>query len=217
MAIKGGANLPGFSVWTSWVSAAAPVVFLVVGTAATIAAPGFSSIESPISARADPTRPYPWIINTAFITYGLMVQGLGFTLYVSAHRLFAKVMLPALILLYGSGGIAAGIFVTGGADIVVFGFSEGDLHGVAASTTLLAIMMLMALGTFAQTLGGELAVMRKVSLALFALTAIAAIIFLIMPPELGLSGLLQRTFFGTTMAWVFMSSMHVANRQRHEP
>ena len=217
MDIKGGVKLAEFSVWTSWVSAAAPVVFLVAGTAATIAAPGFSSIESPISALADPTRPYPWIISTAFITYGLMVQGLGFTLYVSTDRLFAKAMLPALILLYGSGGIAAGIFVTGGANIAVFGFSEGDLHRVAAWTTLLAIMMLMATGAFAQTLGGESAVMRKVSLALFVLTAIAAITFLIMPAELGLGGLLQRTFFGTTMTWVFMSSVHVANRQRHKP
>ena len=208
-------NLPGFSVWTSWVAAAAPVVFLVAGTAATIAAPGFNSIESPISALADPTRPYSWIISIAFITYGLMVQGLGFTLYVSTDRLFAKVMLPALIFLYGSGGVAAGIFVTGGANIVVFGFSEGDLHGMAAWTTLLAIMMLMAPGAFAQALGGESAVIRKVSLALFVLTAIAAIAFIIMPAELGLRGLLQRTFFGTTMAWVFISSMHVAKRERH--
>lgn len=208
-------NLPGFSIWTSWVAVAAPVVFLVAGTAATIAAPGFSSIESPISALADPTRPYPWIISTAFIAYGLMVQGLGLTLYVSTNRLFAKVMLPALILLYGSGGVAAGIFVTGGAKIVVFGFSEGDLHGVAAWITLFAIMMLMALGAFAQTLGDESAVMRKVSLALFILTAIAVRAFLIMPAELGLRGLVQRTFFGTTMVWVFISSMHVAKRQRH--
>jgi hypothetical membrane protein len=196
----------------SWIAAAAPLVFLVFSTAATLAAQNYSSLQSPISALAESTQPHSWIINTGFITYGLMVQGLGFVLYASTDRRSFQLLLSSLVILYGSGGIAAGIFVTGETNIVAFGLTEGDLHGASSWITLSAVLVLMAAGAFVQPLGGGSSAIRKVSLAMLVLTLAAVIQFSVTPSGMAPSGLFQRGFFATTMLWVFVSSLHLGRR-----
>lgn len=202
------------AIQASWVAAAAPMVFLVFGTAATLAAQGYSSMLSPISALADPAQPHSWIINIGFITYGIMVQGLGFVLYASSDRRFSQILLPALVLLYGSGGVAAGIFVTGESNFVAFGLTEGDLHGVASWVTISAVLMLMATGAFVQPLGGGSPAIRRVSLAMLVLTIAAVLQYSLMPSGTAPGGFFQRVFFVTTMVWVFACSLHLGRQLR---
>jgi len=201
----------GIAFWGAILAAGAPLVFLMTGTTATLLTPGYSSLSSPISALADPQGPYPRLISVGFIAYGSMVQGLGLAFYASSNRQFTKLTLGALVLLYGIGGIAAGIFVTGQTEIVAFGLSEGDLHGGAAWVTLGAIMSLMAAGVFVRPLGGDSSKLRKGSLTLLLLTASAVLAF-VLTPEFAFSGLLQRGFFVTTMVWVFISAIHIAQQ-----
>lgn len=195
-------------------AAAAPITFIIIATIATLAAPGYSSLETPLSYLAAPDYPHPWIISTAFITYGIMVQGLGLALYFSSREMISKVTLEGLVILYGAGGIAAGIFVTGETNIVLLGLSQSTLHGAATLITLVGILSLMASGIFIGPLGKTSPVVRRQSQILLILTIAFVGIFERVNPEFALYGLLQRAFFGTTMLWVFMSSIHITKRHK---
>lgn len=192
----------------------APITFSLIATLATLFASGYSSLQSPISELALQSHPYPWAIKFGFISYGLMVQGLGPGLAAATRGRGPRLALWSCLLVYGAGGVAAGWFITGGTATYALGVSEGDLHGFAAWVTLAAIFALMLTSAFAWKAQEEHRVMGRTSIALVGLTLVAVLVFLAVPEDVGLRGVFQRGFFITTMAWVLAASVHVRRVQR---
>lgn len=196
------------AVWGSRISAGAPALFSAIALVATGTATGYSSLGSAISELATPAHPFPWIINVGFIAYGLMVQGLGLGLRLWATTSLARSVLWPLVVLYGFGAVLAGLFVTGSPDVRFSVVTDSQLHGVGAWVTLTAIMALML--TVARSRAeADRNRLRKASWVLLGLTTLAVLAFLLVPTDLGLRGLFQRTFFATTMAWVFLTSIGI--------
>jgi len=46
------------------------IIFIVVAAAVT---PGYSHVSNTVSQLGSQDRPYPWIMNTGFIIYGLLI------------------------------------------------------------------------------------------------------------------------------------------------
>lgn len=202
---------------TTLLSAAAPAVFLVIATAATLVTPGYSSIELTMSQLAANGRPHPSLIRFGFISYGLLVQGLGPALYALSGRGLRGLIIWVLVMVYGIGGVLAGIFVTGEHRIFLWGVTEDDFHAIAAWLTFLTIAALMTVTTWLRRDDPSSAVWRSRSSALLIVTLVAMILFVLIPSERGISGILQRTFFATTMLWVFVTSLHVRSTLRSLP
>ena len=94
------------------------------------------------------------------------------------------------------------------------GATEDDIHALAAWLTFLTITGLMTVTTWFRWDDPSATVWRRRSSGLLFVTIVAMIVFVLIPPERGFSGVVQRTFFATTMLWVFVTSLDVRSALR---
>ncbi len=188
--------------------ALAPPVFVASAIAATLATPGYSSVDTALSALAGPGAPHAWIIGAGFAGYGMLVQPIGPLLHarVGGGRLGRAIW--SFVVAYGAGAVAAAVFRTGHMGPVLWGVSEGAVHGAVARVSFAGILLLMVVVPWALRREPSWRSWRRFSLAMAVLS-----IALLVPFELDAwlegQGLVQRGFFLSTMAWVEVTSLRL--------
>lgn len=188
--------------------ALAPPVFVVSAAAATLATPGYSSVDTALSALARPGAPAGWLIGVGFAGYGVLVQAIGPLLYALAGRGWLGRAVWGFVVAYGAGGVLAAVFRTAHADPVLWGISEGAVHGAVARVSFAGILLLMIVVPWALRRDPSWRAWRRFSLAIAAVS-----VALLVPFELDAwpegRGLVQRGFFLSTMAWVEVTSLRL--------
>ena len=188
--------------------ALAPPVFVASAAAATLATPGYSSVDTALSALAGPGAPYPWLIGAGFAGYGMLVQAIGPLLYALAGRGWLGKAIWGLVVAYGMGGVLAAVFRTAHSGPVLWGVSEGSVHSAVARVSFAGILLLMLVVPWALRREPSWRAWRRFSLAMAVLSAA-----LLVPFELDAwpegRGLVQRGFFLSTMAWVEVTSLRL--------
>ncbi len=188
--------------------ALAPPVFVASAIAATLARPGYSSVDTALSALAGPGAPHAWIIGAGFAGYGMLVQPIGPLLYALAGRGWLARAIWGFVVAYGTGAVLAAVFRTAHSDPVLWGVSEGAVHGAVARVSFAGILLLMLAVPWALRREPSWRTWRRFSLVIAALS-----VALLVPFELDAwpegQGLVQRGFFLSTMAWVEVTSLRL--------
>ena len=188
--------------------ALAPPVFVASAAAATLATPGYSSVDTALSALAGPGAPAGWLLGVGFAGYGILVQPLGPLLYVLAGRGGLGRAVWGFVVAYGAGAVAAAVFRTAHAGPVLWGVDEGAVHGAVARVSFAGILLLMVVVPWALRRERSWRAWRRFSLAVAVLS-----VALLVPFELDAwpegRGLVQRGFFLSTMAWVEVTSLRL--------
>ena len=188
--------------------ALAPPVFVASAAAATLATPGYSSVDTALSALAGPGAPFGWLIGVGFAAYGTLVQPIGPLLYALAGRGRLGGAIWGFVVAYGTGGFLAAVFRTGHEGPALWGVSEGAVHGAVARVSFAGILLLMVVVPWALRREPSWRTWRRFSLAMAVLS-----VALLVPFELDAwpegRGLVQRGFFLTTMAWVEVTSLRL--------
>ena len=188
--------------------ALAPPVFVASAVVASLATPGYNSIDTALSALAGPGAPYAWIIGMGFAGYGTLVQPIGPLLYALAGRGWLGKAIWGFVVAYGTGAILAAVFRTADSGPVLWGVSAGAVHGSVARVSFAAILLLMLVVPWALRREPSWEAWRRFSAAIAALS-----VALLVPFELDAwpdgQGLLQRGFFLSTMAWVEVTSLRL--------
>ncbi len=188
--------------------ALAPPVFVASAAAATLATPGYDSVDTALSALAWPGAPYGWLIGVGFAGYGVLVQPIGPLLYALAGRGWLARAIWGFVVAYGTGAVLAAVFRTAHSDPVLWGVSEGAVHGAVARVSFAGILLLMVVVPWALRREPSWRTWRRFSLAMAVLS-----VALLVPFELDAwpegRGLVQRGFFLSTMAWVEVTSLRL--------
>ena len=188
--------------------ALAPPVFVASAIAAALATPGYSSVDTALSALAGPGAPHAWIIGVGFASYAILVQPIGPLLYAVTGRGRLGSAVWGFVVAYGTGGFLAAIFRTAHADPVLWGVSEGAVHGAVARVSFAGILLLMVVVPWALRREPSWRTWRRFSLTMAVLS-----VALLVPFELDAwpegQGLVQRGFFLSTMAWVEVTSLRL--------
>ena len=188
--------------------ALAPPVFVASAIAATLATPGYSSVDTALSALAAPGAPAGWLIGVGFAGYGMLVQAIGPLLYALVGRRRLGRAVWGFVMAYGAGAVLAAVFRTAHAGPVLWGVSEGAVHGAVARVSFAGILALMLIVPWALRRDPSWRTWRRFSLAI----AVASVALLV-PFELDAwpdgRGLVQRGFFLSTMAWVEVTSLRL--------
>ena len=182
--------------------ALAPPVFVLSAVIATLATPGYSSVGATFSELAGPgAPPWSWVISAGFVGYGLLVQPLGPLLHAVTGRGWLARALWGLVVVYGAGGVLAGVFRDAHRDRVLWGVLEDTVHDVAARAAFASILLLTFVVPWALRGQPSWRAWRRFSLVVGVLSAMLVLAFQLEAWPEG-RGLLQRSFFLTTMAWV---------------
>jgi hypothetical membrane protein len=191
-----------------WGPVAAPWVFTPLAAAAAALTPGYSRFSDSVSQLAGPDAPYHWMLNAGIFAYAVLVQPLGPGL----HRLVGGgrwgAVLWALVVCYGLGGLGAGIWRDDFTNPVWWGLDQNGMHHVMAVATFSAIFALMFLAPVPLRGRAGWAGWVRFSWVMAALSIATALPFQLQGWPGG-EGLLERAFFLTTMAWVFVTGLRV--------
>ena len=188
--------------------ALAPPVFVVSAAVATLATPGYNSVDTALSALAGPGAPYGWIIGAGFAGYAVLVQPIGPLLHALAGPGWLGRAIWGFVVAYGAGGFLAAFFRTAHPGAVLWGVSEGAVHGAVARVSFAGILLLMVVVPWALRREPSWRTWRRFSLTMAVLS-----VALLVPFELDAwpegRGLVQRGFFLSTMAWVEVTSLRL--------
>ena len=150
--------------------ALAPPAFVASAAAATLATPGYSSVDTALSALAGPGAPHAWLIGVGFAAYGTLVQPIGPLLYALAGRGRLGRAIWGFVVAYGTGGFLAAVFRTAHSGPVLWGISEGAMHGAVARVSFAGILLLMVVVPWALRRDPSWRTWRRFSLAMAVLS-----------------------------------------------
>ena len=143
-----------------------------------------------------------------FAAYGTLVQPIGPLLYALAGRGRLGRAIWGFVVAYGTGGFLAAVFRTAHSGPVLWGISEGAMHGAVAWVSFAGILLLMVVVPWALRREPSWRTWRRFSLVMAVLS-----VALLVPFELDAwpegQGLVQRGFFLSTMAWVEVTSLRL--------
>ena len=189
------------------ITAIAPLLFLTLCLIATVLAEDFDSKTSTLSRLAGPDQSSGLIFQSALISLGILIQPLGFFLFVQSKNHVIGLALWFLVFVYGLGCFGTAIFRVGYTQNFL-GVSEDSLHYLFARIAFLSLLVVIVVSPFSsrnQFFNGKWKIYSLTSG--ISIVAFAAPFFLEgFGVELwwGILGLLQRAFVVITMAWVFL-------------
>lgn len=193
---------------TTALPALAPAAFVSTFLVASTTAEGYSYMSNTVSALATHGHPNASLASAGFIGYGLMVLPLGYlfakTARVHGHSVVG-IVLAALFVLYGISDIFAGIFSD---DLAGQSTVRGFLHDLFARAGYAAVTATMVFFTWAVRGVPEFRRLARFAEAMALLTLLLGLAFI--TGAWGVpKGLAQLGFFGTTLAWVQVSSVRL--------
>ncbi len=163
--------------------------------------PGYNHITDTVSKLSEQGIQHPGLMIAGFITYGLLIIGFSYALYLRLHHGIKAYVAWFMLTLYGICMILAGIFQDTPGDKNAPLNPEGIMHNVAIITSCISIMIGMWM--FAGS------VYKKPSWFGFTwftfgasfLGLVLSIIFAIQS-EVPAAGLLQRLFYLVLLIWI---------------
>ena len=179
----------------------APPTIIIIIIAAGLLTPGYSQLTDTISSLSAQGSENPQLMTTGFFTYGVLIIGFSYALYLHLRHGFRAHVAWFMLTLYGICMILAGVFQDSpGASNAPLN-TEGVLHNAAIITSCLS--MLFAMWAFAGS------VYKKPPWFGFTWFTIAAsfmglvlsVIFLVQS-HVPLAGLLQRIFYLVILIWI---------------
>lgn len=193
----------------------APPFLIIFILAANIVTPNYDFISETVSQLGAHGRPYPLIINTGFITFGLLILGFAFGTYlVFTPNKDLRIFLYMCIV-YGAGIILTGVFrddVAGSTGSTI----EGFMHSLFAQVAFFALIIgiwFFARGTYHNQSWNKYAKF-SIGIAIFNLLSSVIFIFEFSEP---VEGLLQRLFYMATLIWIETISIRALRIIKHIP
>ena len=175
--------------------------------AASVANPGFSHIREPISHLADSQARLPWIMQIAFVGYGLFTLPVA----IAARRALSGARFATVVwilfALYALASVAAGFF-RADPDMPATTFS-GEMHSIISQAVAsLVVLTAISVGIATRRLREwDYYPETSIALGVCALPFVALFVLDIEPQYLGLW---QRCFMGITLVWLMLTSWSFA-------
>ena len=187
--------------YCSLCGALAPVLLLLLYVAASAVNPGFNHVLKTVSQLGVGTSRYPWIINSGFLLFGILMFPLAFGLYLRFSRHFMARLLCFTLVLCGLCAVLTGVFHAERAMVNNLPVLEGMMHVIFASTGILSltVAILAAADIFQRYPAWRIFVWP--SIAISAVVLVGAVLFTrqLVPAW---NGLIERVFYSLAMGWV---------------
>jgi hypothetical membrane protein len=180
----------------------ATIVIVVAVFVAAAFTPGYSHIANTVSQLGAWQRPHPWIMNSGFILFGILIIGLSFGLYRQTQRRYLSPLLLTGLSVFGLGIILAGIFHDGpkGQDNL-----ESNLHSLFALIAFFGLVAGMIFFALAVRRSSDWHGYMRASIIVVVVDLTFSTLFMLeaLSP---IEGLLQRLFYAPALGWLFAVS-----------
>jgi hypothetical protein len=189
-----------------WCGIIAPILIIVFMMWASAVTPNYSHITNTVSQLSAQGQPYPVIMNTGFVIFGLLINGFAFGLYRALQNEKSNIGLLIGLLVFGSCILVLGFVNDYSLSPDVSQNLEGHLHKLIAQISLVGF--LLAMFFLAHTTYN-----RPEWQFIMYITVIAAIFivgfgFLSLALSKSIQGLLQRGLYGIILAWIIIISIN---------
>ncbi len=161
--------------------------------AATVVAPGYSHLTETVSHLGSADMSYPQVMNTGFVTYGLLMMGFGWGLYRFLRWRRGALLTGMLVTAFGVGILLAGVFPADGET------GEATTVGLAhtAGAVVAYVMLILAILSLVRFIKDDRHWGWFSSLALGVVPVSMALgITFCFEPTQPIRGLVQRFFYG---------------------
>jgi hypothetical membrane protein len=186
--------------------ALAPALLLLLYIIASFFNPGFDHVSKTVSQLGVNSSNFPWVIDSAFILFGVLIVPLASGLYLRFRRHFMAKLLWLAMVLCGAGAILSGVFHAEKEMIDNLPLLEGMLHIMFASLAILslAVGMLAAADIFQRYQAWRGFVWPSVVIS--AAVLVGTMLF---SQEIlsSWNGLIERVFYTLALGWVWVIAM----------
>jgi len=198
-----------------WIGVIAPLFIVAMVLIAAAVTPNYSHLYHAVSTLGLDGKPYPAILNTAMIVYGLAMCVYAYCIYDRLGRNRDSVALAILMAVHGIGIMFAGIFHDARVTPDQTVSAEAVVHSTFAVISYAALLILMCLF--------NVLVWRK--RAWRGLIWFTIVVIAVSMPLLGLFifkegtylGLFQRIGYGITLFWIFVVTLRIIWILRKSP
>jgi hypothetical membrane protein len=129
--------------WFSLCGVLAPSLLLLLYIIASLLNPGFNHISKTVSQLGVNSRNFPWVIDSGFILFGVLMFLLASGLYLRFSRYFMAKLLWLSLILCGVGVLLVGVFHAEPDIVLGAWISEGMLHSTFAGMSILSLIVAM--------------------------------------------------------------------------
>ena len=199
----------GSERWTRylalWSHPAAVCAATILVTAASLVTPGFSHLDDLLSRLASDDSRYPWLMRSAYLSYGALMLPLGYAFYRGLGRTRRAALVWLAVTFYSITSLLGGAFETawpmpGSSSL------SGTIHQGAANASGIAILAMAVSIYFASR--GRPGWANFPLVSLIASLAAAPFIYVFFAGWYAhLDGLWQKAFFVIALAWIQLVSM----------
>lgn len=180
--------------------AIAPFVLAAFIVWAGIVTPGYSHISETVSQLGAWHRPYPEVMNSGFVVFGLLIGGFAYGLYLKLGKGTGARVVLALLLTYAAGIILAGIFRDDPAALEEATLGA-ILHSIFAQVAFWGLTLGMMV--FSRTTYKDIywKGFQWFSSGIIIFNLLSSMVFL-MKFAGPIEGLLQRSFYAISLLWI---------------
>jgi hypothetical membrane protein len=177
----------------------APLIVVIIIITAGLQIPGYNQLRDTISSLSDQSREHPELMIAGFVSYGLLVIGFSYGLYLNLSQGTRARLVLSLFTLYGICIILAGIFRA--SPVSQAHNIEGILHNTVVIISCLSIFTGMWI--FARSVSGKPLWFGFTWFTIVAsfMALLCSIVF-ITPFHLPFAGLIQRLFYIFLLIWI---------------
>ena len=189
--------------WFSLSGVVAPALLLLLYIVASLLNPGFDHVLRTVSQLGVSTSNFPWILNSGFILFGLLMLPMASGLYLRFSRHFMAKPLFFSLALSGICVALVGVFHAGRTMADGRPVLEGMLHIIFASLGILSLTVgILAAADIFQRYPAWRGFVWP-SIAVSAVALVGAVLFSqeVVP---GWNGLVERVFYSIALGWVWI-------------
>ena len=129
--------------WLSLCGVLAPALLLLLYIIASLLNPGFDHISKTVSQLGVNDRNYPWVMDSGFILFGVLMFPLASGLYLRFSSHFMAKLLWLTLVLCGVGVLLVGVFHAEPDIVLGSWISKGMLHNAFAGMAILSLIVAM--------------------------------------------------------------------------
>ena len=185
---------------------AAPPVLVIFIAVAALVTPGYSHISETLSQLGAQGRPYPEVMSTGFIVFGLLVNCFAYGLYQLLQNQTGSRIVWLLLTIYGTAILLSGIFQGVPKAVSTATNLESTLHGVFAMIGFFALVA--GMGAFARLVSRDPKWPKFMPLSItIAVLNLGLSLLFVMEGLNSVEGMLQRLFCAISLFWIVAVSL----------